>query len=103
VLNKPVLALAYHDKSKALLAQIGTEEYALDVKGLDLHRMKERFALLESEAQSVKKTMAEKIGALRAALDRQYDRVFAMVSASPEMSSPAAPIFPTTEAGGQET
>jgi len=81
VLNKPVLGLAYHDKSKALLEQVGAGEYALGVEDLDLHRMQERFLALESRSEAVTKKMAENIGGLRAALDRQYDQVFALLGA----------------------
>ena len=79
VLNKPVLGLAYHGKSRALLEQIGVAEYALDVKDLDLSELQKRFVSLESKAESVRKQMAEKIGSLRLALDRQYDRVFELI------------------------
>jgi polysaccharide pyruvyl transferase WcaK-like protein len=78
-LNKPVLGLAYHDKSTALLTQIGVGEYAMDVKELDLSQMQARFALLESQAKSVKQVMLDKIGKLRGALDRQYDQVLALL------------------------
>jgi polysaccharide pyruvyl transferase WcaK-like protein len=78
-LNKPVLGLAYHDKSKALLMHIGASEFALDTKDLDLNQLKERFTMLESRAEPVRKAIAESMGVLRAALSLQYDQVFALL------------------------
>ena len=78
-LNKPVLGLAYHDKSNALLKHISAGEYSMDVKDLDLGQMQARFALLESQAKSVKQIMVDKIRTLRVALDRQYDQVLALL------------------------
>jgi len=60
VLNKPVLAVAYHQKTFDLMAQMGQSEYVLDIRVFDEEQLQERFIMLESRRGTVKKKLRKK-------------------------------------------
>ncbi len=82
ILNKPVLGIAYHDKTFDLMTQIGQRDYALDIFSFDLGLLKERFISLESQHMMIVSKAAKKIEAHRKALDVQYDRVLGLIQKS---------------------
>ncbi len=79
MMNKPVLGVAYHEKSRALLAQAGQGDYVLNIADLKTEDLIERFKALEANAPAIKKQIAERMAPLRKALDEQYDTVFALI------------------------
>lgn len=79
MLNKPVLGIAYHEKTFDLMTQIGQREYALDIFSFDLGLLKERFISLESQHIMIGSKAMEKIEAHRKALDVQYDQVLGLI------------------------
>jgi polysaccharide pyruvyl transferase WcaK-like protein len=87
MMNKPVLAVAYHEKSRALLAQAGQEEYVLSIDQFKTEDLIERFAALEANTSAIKKQIAERMAPLRQALDEQYDTVFGLIGVRPPEAS----------------
>jgi polysaccharide pyruvyl transferase WcaK-like protein len=79
MMNKPVLAVAYHEKSRALLAQAGQGDYVLNIGQFKTEELIERFSALEANAAVIKKQIAERLAPLRRALDEQYDTVFKLI------------------------
>jgi len=79
MMNKPVLGIAYHEKSRALLAQAGQGDYVLNIADLKTEDLIERFQSLEANAPAIKKQIAERMAPLRKALDEQYETVFALI------------------------
>jgi polysaccharide pyruvyl transferase WcaK-like protein len=79
MMNKPVLGIAYHEKSRALLAQAGLGDYVLNISHFKTEDLIEKFRALESNAPALKKVMTERLAPLRKALDDQYDIVFGLV------------------------
>ena len=83
IMNKPVLGIAYHEKSRALLEQAGQGDYVLSIENFKVEELVERFKAMEVNAPALKKQIAERLAPLRQALDEQYDRVFRMIGIEP--------------------
>lgn len=83
MMNKPVLGVAYHEKSRALLAQAGQGEYVLNIADFKTEELIERFATMEANASKIKEQIAECIAPLRKALDEQYDAVLGLIGIKP--------------------
>ncbi len=79
MMNKPVLGVAYHEKSRALLAQAGQVDYVLNIADFKTEDLIERFQALEANAPAIKKQIAERMAPLRKALDEQYDTVLSLI------------------------
>jgi len=79
LLNKPVLGIAYANKTNDLMEQMGQAEYALDILQFELKSLQERFISLESRKTAIKREIAQRILTHRQALDVQYDQVFRLL------------------------
>ena len=86
MMNKPVLGVAYHEKSRALLAQAGQGDYVLKIDDFKAEDLIERFQALEANAPEIKKKIAECMAPLRKALDEQYDTVLSLIGVQPNHS-----------------
>jgi polysaccharide pyruvyl transferase WcaK-like protein len=84
MMNKPVLAVAYHEKSRALLEQVGQGNYVLKIDEFKAEDLVDRFKSLEANAPAIKRQIAEYLAPLRCALEQQYDRVFALIGVRAE-------------------
>ena len=80
LLGKPVLSIAYQPKTRDLMRLVGQEQFAIDFRKLDLARLQERFLALVDDQQAFTRTVAQRIREARRALDRQYDRLLALIS-----------------------
>lgn len=76
LLNKPVMGIAYHEKTVELMRQLGQAEYTLDILQFGLEAMQAKFVALESRKAAIKEEIAQRISAHRDALEVQYERVF---------------------------
>ena len=83
MMNKPVLGIAYHEKSRALLEQAGQGDYVLKIEDFKTEDLIERFEDLEANAPALKKRIAERMAPLREALEQQYDAVFGLIGVKP--------------------
>lgn len=83
LLNKPVLGVAYHEKSRALLEQAGQGDYALNIADFSIQELIEKISALHANSVQAKKEMASRIAPLREALERQYDKVFGLIGIPP--------------------
>ena len=86
MMNKPVLGVAYHEKSRALLAQAGQGDFVLNIADFKTEDLIERFQALEANAPAIKKQIAERMAPLRKALDEQYDTVLSLIGVQPSQS-----------------
>jgi polysaccharide pyruvyl transferase WcaK-like protein len=89
MMNKPVLGVAYHPKSRALLEQVGQGDYVLDIADFTTEDLIERFQALEANAAAIRKQIAEHMASLRRALDEQYDAVFGLIGVKPATAADA--------------
>lgn len=79
LLNKPVVALSYHKKINELMADTGQSDYCLTIDDFQVEVLKERFKTLEVNCEEAKKQIAQRVGAYQAALDEQYEHIFANI------------------------
>ncbi len=80
LLNKPVVALSYHEKIDSLMAGVGMGPYVQSIPTLRVEGLVERFTALEKNAEAIRALVARKVDEARAALDRQYADIFARLS-----------------------
>ncbi len=91
MMNKPVLGIAYHEKSRALLEQAGQGDYVLKIEDFKTEELIERLESLEANAPALKKRIAERMAPLRKALEQQYDTVFGLIGVKPtQVQGPTA-------------
>jgi polysaccharide pyruvyl transferase WcaK-like protein len=83
MMNKPVLGVAYHEKSRALLAQVGQGDYVLNVADFKTEQLIERFTAMEANAPAIKEKISESMAPLRQALAEQYDTVLGLIGVGP--------------------
>lgn len=79
LLEKPVVAIAYHRKSRELMESVGEADYALDWRHCSLEALQARFLGLE-RARAAGSIMARgAVEQFRAVLERQYDELAGLV------------------------
>jgi len=79
ILNKPVLGIAYAEKTNDLMEQMGQGEFAQDILQFELKLLQEQFIIIESQKTAIKAKLAQRISTHRQALDVQYDQVFRLL------------------------
>jgi polysaccharide pyruvyl transferase WcaK-like protein len=76
MLNKPVLALAHHEKVRSLMTAVGLGEYCEDLGGVDVQRLRQQFSALAADAEVVRSSVKQRTEEYRSALDEQYRHIF---------------------------
>ena len=87
-LGKPVIGIAYHEKSRALLEQVGQGAYVVDSANFEAGDLIARLQSLEANAPSIQKQILEHMVPLRNALDDQYDKIFNLIGISTPVRVP---------------
>jgi polysaccharide pyruvyl transferase WcaK-like protein len=86
MLNKPVVALSYHEKIASLMEGVGMAKYCQRIDRLDVGRLMEQFNELEQNAGAIKPLLEQRIGEYGRALEQQYTHIFNhLCAASPRM------------------
>ena len=80
LLNKPAVALSYHEKIDSLMSSVEMGDYVQQIAGLSVEGLIQRFTALEKNAGSIKPLLARKVEEARASLERQYGDIFARFS-----------------------
>ncbi len=75
MLNKPVVALAYHEKITSLMSGVGLAEYCQDIDVPGVDGLVERFTRLERNAGAARSLIERKAEEFRKSLDEQYARI----------------------------
>lgn len=78
-LNKPVLAIAYHKKSRDLMSWLGQGNYVVDGDTFSVESLTERFPLLEKESVSITNVLRQHIPDFQSSVQAQYDEVFRLM------------------------
>jgi len=76
LLNKPVLALAHHPKVSTLMADLGLQQYCLDIRTCDADALQKTFISLIKNKDEIKSRMAERLACYREQLATQFDTLF---------------------------
>jgi polysaccharide pyruvyl transferase WcaK-like protein len=74
--NRPVIAVSYHAKVRALMAEAGLEEFCQDANDLDVDDLIKLFRKLESNSEALRGSMRRTAERYRRALDEQYEHIF---------------------------
>jgi polysaccharide pyruvyl transferase WcaK-like protein len=75
-LNKPVVAISFHEKVDSLMSGVGLSEFCQDIEHIDTQKLIDQFLALEQNAESLRSQIKQKAEAYQVALDKQYDRIF---------------------------
>ena len=78
LLNKPVVAISFHEKVDALMTAAGLESFCLDIENLDVDRLKQQFADAERNANELKLKLERTTENYRKSLDCQYTTIVRM-------------------------
>jgi polysaccharide pyruvyl transferase WcaK-like protein len=78
-LDKPVLGIAYHEKSRDLMNWLGQGNYVMRADTFSVETLIKRFPLLEAESGSITHTLHQQNMIFRAAVQAQYDEIFKLV------------------------
>jgi polysaccharide pyruvyl transferase WcaK-like protein len=76
MLNRPVIALAHHEKVRSLMAGVGLADYCQDAAELDVPRLIEQFKGLREDPEILSASLKQKTDGFRRALDEQYRYIF---------------------------
>lgn len=79
LLNKPVVAIAFHQKCRSLMQEVGLAQYCQDIQTLDPIRLIQQFGNLQDNATAVKTSLSQKTAECRGWLDEQYTYLFAQI------------------------
>jgi polysaccharide pyruvyl transferase WcaK-like protein len=77
LLNKPVIAISFHHKCSSLMRQMRLSNYCHELDHMDVDTLIRQFQELERNRETVKRTIGQGVDEARAALDEQYDLLFA--------------------------
>jgi polysaccharide pyruvyl transferase WcaK-like protein len=76
MLDKPVVAISYHEKIDALMSAVGLSEFCHHIEHIEIDRLAEQVGALEENADSVRPRIEQTTEENRAALDAQFDQIF---------------------------
>lgn len=79
LLQKPVLAVSYHQKTSDLQARMVQQGCTLDIDDCNLEGLQKCFIFLESHFDSIPHDFEQRVPPCRSALAQQYDRVLALL------------------------
>jgi polysaccharide pyruvyl transferase WcaK-like protein len=74
-MEKPVLAIMYHEKARELVTRMGQLDHAVEIDALTLPLFQERFSALERDRDAVARQIARTLGEIRGEIVAQYDEV----------------------------
>ena len=74
----PVVGIAYQLKTIDLMRKFNQDDYAFDIKNLDLKGLQERFIKLESQIEKVSEKIYNKKKEFAKILSDQYDNILEM-------------------------
>jgi colanic acid/amylovoran biosynthesis protein len=75
-LDKPVLAIAYHSKSRDVMEWLGLGDYVIDGDDFTADALLQLVSVLQVESDSVTRSLEEQLPRFRSAVQSQYDAVF---------------------------
>jgi polysaccharide pyruvyl transferase WcaK-like protein len=79
LLNKPVIAIAFHHKCSSLMQQMGLSDYCEDINGLTADGLIKQFCQLQQNVARVKQLTNGRLAICRQALDEQYANILQKV------------------------
>ena len=78
LLNKPVLGIAYHSKTRRLMESFGQGQFCLDLDAVDCERLCELFLEIEASREEISRQVHDTKKHHRAKLDYQYSELLSL-------------------------
>ena len=75
-LNKPVVAISFHEKVDSLMSAVGLSEFCQDIEHIDINTLIAQFIALQRNAENLKSQIEQKREAYQVALNEQYEHIF---------------------------
>ncbi|HEY7337746.1 MAG TPA: polysaccharide pyruvyl transferase family protein [Bryobacteraceae bacterium] len=72
LLRRPAIAISFHHKCKALMSQLGLDEYCKDIETLTAAELMDTFCALQRNAATVKARLQDQVEKSRRELEEQY-------------------------------
>jgi polysaccharide pyruvyl transferase WcaK-like protein len=88
LLDKPVIAVSFHDKCSSLMRGMGLSEYVHDMKGMDPERLIRQFQELDANRADLRRRIRALVEERRAELEAQYTVVLEVIGAAEQPASP---------------
>ena len=79
LLNKPVIAIAFHHKCSSLMQQMGLSDYCEDINDLTAEGLIKQFCQLQQNVADIKQLTNGRLAVCREALDEQYANILQKV------------------------
>ena len=76
LLRKPVIAISFHHKCASLMDEMGLTAYCHDIAQMSTSRLIEQFQELETNRETVRIAIGQRVEESRRALNEQYDFLF---------------------------
>ena len=83
LLEKPVIALSYHNKIDDLMRAVGCSRYCLNIESFETESVESALTLLVEDAQEVKSKCRQTTGSYSQALKGQFDELFVRKNLQP--------------------
>ena len=80
MLEKPAVAISYHEKFQPLMSGVGLGEFCCDIEQIDVDELIKMVVKLVEDAPGITPQIGPKMEGYRAALDEQYVRIFEGIS-----------------------
>jgi len=79
LLRRPVLAIAYLEKTRDFMTQIGQGDYVVDINSFDTISLADRFVAVESRTKTIRREIEQRTQVLRQTLEGEYSCVFRLL------------------------
>jgi polysaccharide pyruvyl transferase WcaK-like protein len=80
MLEKPVVAISYHEKFSSLMDGVGLRAFSQDIEHIDVEDLINKVIGIQQQALDIKARVAQQSESYRAALDEQYARIIEYLS-----------------------
>lgn len=78
MLRKPVMAIAYYQKTVDLMSKMGQSDYVVDILSFEVDSLKERFDKLKSRLPQARAEIEKRLSSYKDELNRQYDHLLGL-------------------------
>ena len=102
LVHRPILAIAYHQKSADLMAQIRQADYVVDIDAFDLKSLAECFMAIESRTTAIRAELEQATRVVRQAVEAEYDRVFSWLSDASGVGNEDMPVMTAAPLNGSQ-
>ena len=79
LLEKPVLGIAYAEKTRDLMAYMGQGEYVMDITKLDLQEMQRMFQVIETRQTEIQAVLRTRLQEAKRRVEAQFDAVLGLL------------------------